>query len=151
MVDDIKLPNKGKFTDVEEIQDEISEPDFVPPEQIVDDGIIDMAVERGTSQTNSNNQDKKSNLKKQSKIKDTIIDIKKWWKNHSKRQKALFIFIGIVVLCLLSFGGYKLYKKLTFVAPPPVVQKVEEALPPPPTTEPSKLTGVEIPIELNKL
>lgn len=152
MVDDIKTPKKGKHADVEEITDDISEPAFVPPEQIADkEEVIDMSEENRTPKSTNSNKNPKKSSKLKAKIKDTIVGIKSWWKGRSKKQKALIIIIGLILLALISFGGYKLYKKLTYKAPPPTVQKVEEAPPPPPTTEPSKLTGVEIPIELNKL
>ncbi len=143
MVNDIKIPNRGESADTENIKEDISEPDFVPPEQITDENaVVVMPKKAGTVP---------SNIKKQSKIKNTLIDIKLWWKDRSKKQKILIILIAAVMLGLLGFGGFKLYKKLTYKAPPQATQKAEVAPAPPPTTEPSKLTGVEIPIELNKL
>lgn len=67
----------------------------------------------------------------------------------TKKQKLAG---GLIVACLLVIGGggvYALTKYLSKSPTPaaPVVQKKEEA---PKTSEPSRLTGVEIPIELNK-
>ncbi len=153
MVDDIKVPQRGKLTDDDDIQSENSEPDFVPPEQIAENNeVIDMADEPGSDSQDSSKQVNKLEQKKQSKIKNSLKDMKLWWKNCSKKQKALIVLLAIIILSLLGFGGYKLYKKITFKAPPKVVQKkVEVPAKPPATTEPSKLTGVEVPFNLNKL
>lgn len=77
-----------------------------------------------------------------------IADIRYW--RPTKKQ----LIIGIPVLLLLIGGGtaaaLTLFRKP--VEQPVVIHKEEPKVePPPPTTEPSKLTGVEVEIEKNKL
>lgn len=69
----------------------------------------------------------------------------------SKKQKIVFALIALVLLVSISGGVYALTKKDPQpTTPAPVVTKSEPAPTPKPTTEPSRLTGVQIDPELNK-
>ncbi len=77
-------------------------------------------------------------------------NVKDWFLGLSRKQK--FIFVGIVAGLLIALAG-----GLFFVLqkPKPTPAKVSQAPAPAPappkTTEPSKLSGVEVPLEKNKL
>lgn len=69
----------------------------------------------------------------------------------SKKQAVIF---GVVVLIAVAGGtGFAIIRKKPAPAPAAMVapEPPPPPPPPPPTTEASRLTGVEIPIELNKL
>lgn len=123
-----------------------SEPDFEPPEEVArQEELIDMANQLETPQTMN-----KLNPTKNLKIKNPFPPLKAWWNRLSKKQKIIAAASLILVLSLLSYGGYKLVNKPAPVKP--VVVKKQAVKPPPkPTTEPSKLTGVTVPIEANLL
>jgi hypothetical protein len=67
-------------------------------------------------------------------------------------SKKQWIIFGVVLLVIIGGGTtFALTRKKPVPAPAVVVAPEPPPPPPPPTTEPSKLTGIEIPIELNKL
>lgn len=149
MVDDIRDKRSSQSGD------EDPEPSFVPPEAVADseEEVIDMGKERlappaKTTETASSNTPKKP--KKPSKLKTWLASGKAWFGKRSKKQKIAMLVGLLIGLCLVGFGAYKLLSKPE-PKPAPVVQKEEVKEPPKPTTEPSKLTGVEVAIELNKL
>lgn len=71
-----------------------------------------------------------------------------WWRNASKKERI--IASTVVAVMLIASGGalYALTKKDP--PPPPPAPVVVKKVEPPKTTEPSRLTGVEIPIATNK-
>lgn len=74
----------------------------------------------------------------------------RWFKNLSKKGKIIF---AIVLLLIIATGTAATLFALRKPAKPVPVAKVEPpapVAPPPPTTEASKLTGVQVKIELNK-
>lgn len=81
---------------------------------------------------------------KQAKPKRHLLP---WFKkiNLSKKQWAIVIAVIIVLVVAGAYGAYKLYKAITKVQP-----QAAQVKPPPKTTEPSRLTGIEIDSELNK-
>lgn len=144
MVDDIRtrgseLP-EPKLKEVDQIvpsPDE--EPAFVPPEEVEkpnlasqEGGFILTATEGPSSQKPSRLQ----------VFKDR-------WNGLTKKRKIIVGVIAGVILLGLAGGVYALVKPDPKPAEPaPVVEQKKEE--PPKTTEASKLTGVEIPIEVNK-
>ncbi len=129
MVDDIRPrgPKPGDENKNLQTPPPPSEPIFVEPEL--------MEQEDGFVITKVSDEDKKGR---------TGFSMK----NLRKRQKVL---LGVVVGVVLIIGGgsaYALTRKSTPAATPTVVQKKEA--PPKPTTEASRLTGVQIPIDVNK-
>lgn len=139
MVDDIrpresqKGENKNPLPILEE---DFHEQEFVPPTLVEkEDGFISSPISSGQG------SDKRFNFK--------LPHI--WFREASRRER---IIGGIIIAVLLVLGGGGVYAANKYFSksadpPTPVVEKNEPA-PPPPTTEPSRLTGVEIPIEVNK-
>jgi hypothetical protein len=79
--------------------------------------------------------------------KNPFKKLARWFKGLTKKQKVIFVLVIVIILGGLSFGLVKALSK----KPATVVQKSEEKKPEPPkTTEPSKLTGVTVPIDMNK-
>lgn len=75
--------------------------------------------------------------------------IKKFWNKLNKKQR---IFAGIfsgIVLILIAVGIIALTNKKPSPAPAVEAPKAIEIIPPK-TTEPSRLTGLEVPVEFNK-
>ena len=150
MVDDIKLPEKGKRSLSIETEDVVPEPSFSPPEVIAhEDEIIDMADEAMTEKKSDKIRGKKTTNKKPSKIRDLFIVIKLWWKARSKKQKILLVLLALLLAAALSYGGYALFIKQEPTAAV-VVVKEEKKEPPKPTTEASQLTGIQVPIGSNQ-
>lgn len=84
--------------------------------------------------------------KKKIHHKITEFGMKLW--PESKKQRIIGAIIIVVILIAGTAGVYALKQHFNKNTPQPaVVVKKEE---PPKTTEPSRLTGVEIPIEVNK-
>lgn len=131
MVDDIRPP-KPKIEDENKklkVHSAPIEPTFVEPDLVAEqDGFV---------------------LTKEKKLEDTPPKRKFSLKNLSKKDKMT---AGLIALAVLVVGGGSTFALTRRdPAPPPapvVVQKKVE--PPKPTTEPSRLTGVVIPIETNK-
>lgn len=72
---------------------------------------------------------------------------KRWLKSLTKKQKIIICIVAALLLTGSCIGGYVLIIKK------PAEKIIIEAkkTPPKPTTEPSKLTGITVPIETNKL
>lgn len=146
MKDDIRDPNQSRPTDDD------PEPSFVPPEQVAADEVTIDMTETGPENPGPEATEKKPpKNKRPSKLAAKLRGIKTWFSARSKQQK-IAILIGLVLgLALAGFGLYTVFGK-SAPPPQPVVEKKEEVKEPPkPTTAPSRLTGVEVPIELNKL
>lgn len=152
MVDDIKLPGKGKRSAGVEVDDSTPEPSFTPPEAIArEEELIDMAaLETGKDKSKqSGSKDQKSKAKKTSIFKTQYSKLRTWWKGRSKKQKIIIAAVGVLLLAGLGAGAYALLQKPAPAPPPVAKEEVKE--PPKPTTEPSHLTGVTVPIESNLL
>ncbi len=116
------------------------EPAFVPPDLVdQESGFVEIPKEQATE--NPTKETLKDKFKKLGNIS---------YKHATKKQKIIGAIILATLLIAGSAGVYALQKHLS--KPEPVVKEPPKAevAPPPPTTEASKLTGVEIPIELNK-
>lgn len=70
------------------------------------------------------------------------------WPSHLSKKKQLII-AGLLIVLIGGIIGFFVYTQL-FAKPAPVTTAPAVAPPPPPTTEASKLTGVEVAIDLNK-
>lgn len=83
------------------------------------------------------------------KTKNPFKKLHRWFKKLTKKKKALVIFVAIILIGSIGFAAYKVLAK---DKPVPVVEKKEEVKEEVvvPTTEPSKLTGLTVPIEMNK-
>lgn len=162
MVDDIKLPKRGKQSVEVEPDDVSPEPSFTPPEVIAhDEEVIDMAkLEKGKSNDMKAEAGRRKPAEKKpsvfknqfSKFKTFLAGIKPWWKDRSKKQKILIAVASLLLVILLGAGGYLVFGRSKPVPKAaPVVAKEEVKEPPKPTTEPSHLTGVHVPPEYNLL
>lgn len=75
----------------------------------------------------------------------------KWFKSKTKRQKIIIGAVSAILFIAICFGAwFGLLKSAPVVEPEPA-QKIEVVEPPKPVTEASRLTGVQISLELNKL
>lgn len=142
MVDDFRGPKRSDIG----MDPKIKEPSFAPPEAVAQqEEVIEMPDELYKPVTGSKNSGNRNPLK-------YLVVIKEKWLGLTKKQK---IIAGVAVLFLLALivGGAIMLTRKTAPKPAPVVEKIEEKVvePPKPTTEPSKLTGVQVPIEINKL
>ena len=128
------------------MEPEAEEPSFSPPEAVAQqEEVIDMAGESDKPVTGPKNSGNKNPLK-------YLAVIKEKWLALTKKQKIIVggaALLGVV----LAIGGIVVLTRKPAPKPAPVVQKIEEKAPEPPkpTTEPSKLTGVQVPIEYNQL
>ena len=123
------------------------EPNTAPPDEpIVEVPEVDSLIKNNSGAIGSESGRKRGKIKKTA---HSFLErgLALW--PSSKKQKIAGGLIVAVLLIGGSGGIYALMKNLSESPTPtaPVVQKKEE---PPKTTEPSRLTGVEIPIELNK-
>ena len=71
-------------------------------------------------------------------------------KKLSKKEKIIFGSLAVVFLIVLGGSIYAITRPAPEVKEPVIAEKKEEPPKPKPTKEPSKLTGVDIPIETNK-
>lgn len=150
MVDDIKLPGKGKRSAGVEADDSTPEPSFTPPEAIArEEELIDMAAMETGKEKLEKEKVNKPQGKKPSKLKGALNRVKLWWKGRSKKQKIIIVVAGVLLVAGLGAGAYALLQKPAPTPSPAAKAEVKE--PPKPTTEPSHLTGVTVPIESNLL
>lgn len=116
----------------------VEEPDFVTPEEVASK---DAQIESTTGISGSSKPPKKP----WARIADR-------WKKLSQKQQILVIVIAGTVLIGGTAGALAIFQK---DPPPPAPVVIREAPkpvePPKPTTEASRLTGVQISPELNKL
>lgn len=73
-----------------------------------------------------------------------------WWRKASKKER---IIGGVIIAVLVLAGGggiYAIKKHYSHKPEPPTQAQAVEKPEPPKTTAPSKLTGVEIPLEIAK-
>lgn len=87
---------------------------------------------------------------KQENKKQKNNPIKTFWNNLNNKQKkiAYGFFGGIIIIIGVSI--FALTNQKPKPAPIAETPKVSEVIPPPKATEPSRLTGLEVPIENNK-
>ncbi|MDQ2973263.1 MAG: DUF3048 domain-containing protein [bacterium] len=118
------------------MKDDFKEPAFVEPEE--------MAAKESSPAPEKLNRPEASKTSLTTKLKNK-------WGKASKNQRIAFVVAAVLVLSSVAFGIYQIISpKPLPPAPEPIVEapKVEE--PPKPTTEPSRLSGVEVSIELNQ-
>lgn len=148
MVDDIRprepnLPvEKNKEPEPESFTEENPEPAFVPPNLVDEEQGFVSAPKKPTASTDS----KQSKL---AALREKLGNVS--FKQATKKQK---IIGGAVAAVLLIVGGGGIYALQKHFSRPavvtPVVAVEKKVEPPKPTTEASRLTGVQIPIETNK-
>lgn len=102
----------------------------------------------GSDQQQKNNDPNLSKPKATKHKKNPIA----WFKGLSRKKRFLFIGIVVVLLACSGAGAYALLNK----SKSPTPQAAQATPPPPPptppkTTEPSKLSGVEVPLDKNKI
>lgn len=85
--------------------------------------------------------------KKSSKLKTLKSRLIHWRPTRKQAIIGGIVLAGLVAL----YWGLVANKKEAPPAPAPVVEQKKEEAPPKPTTEPSRLTGVQVPIALNQL
>lgn len=142
MVDDFRGPKRPDIG----MEPKAEEPSFAPPEAVAQqEEVIDMRRGSGKPVTGTNGSSNKNPLK-------YLVAIKEKWLGLTKKQKIIAGIAGLFLLVLIVGGVVMLTRKPAPKAAP-VVEKIEEKVvePPKPTTEPSKLTGVQVPIEYNLL
>lgn len=148
MVDDIRprepnLPvEKNKEPEPESFAEETPEPAFVPPSLVEqEEGFVSASRKPLVS--------KDSKLSRLAGLREKLGTVS--FKHATKKQK---IVGGAIAAVLLVAGGGGIYALQKHFARPavvtPVVTVEKKAEPPKPTTEASRLTGVQIPIETNK-
>ncbi len=113
------------------------EPDFVTPEEVASNDAQTQKTSGGSDPSKTPKKGKFSLLGK--------------WKNLSKKQRIIVFAIIGVVLIGATLLALTVFKKDPPPPPPVVVKEVPKPEPPKPTTEASRLTGVQITPELNKL
>ncbi len=158
MVDDILPPKREGRPDGYEAEESLPEPSFTPPEVIAhQEEVIDMSV-AGLEKDKQVKEGEKTNGKEKSskrpgKLKLWIGDLKYWWNQRSKKQKLILGAVAAGLVIGIGIGSFMLlHKSKPAPKPAPVVQKKEEVKEPPkPTTEPSHLTGMQVPPEYNLL
>lgn len=140
MFDDIRPTKKyeqsyAKIDRSQEEEVDPPEPRFQPPDSLVDDEIV--------METPKPNKPKK-------KGKGNRVRLPAWFQKLSRKQQLI-----IGAISLLVIGGVVsavVFRHKPTPAPAPIVkQEPAPEPPPPPTTTPSRLTGVEVPIELDKV
>lgn len=90
--------------------------------------------------------------KKPGKLTLLINDLKYWWNQRTKKEKIILAAVAAGILIGLGIGGYLVLKDKPAPKPAPSTNKKEEVkAPPKPTTEPSHLTGMQVPPEYNLL
>lgn len=140
MMDIIKEPKKP----IERNDNPKSEPNY-------DFGINDQQEETITSTKSSEDVDKSEVPPEKDELpksKKRSFNPWKKWKKLNKRQRLTAISIVGIFLISGTAAGLAIFVK---DPSPPAPVSITPKKAPPPTTEPSRLTGVEIPIELNKL
>lgn len=151
MNNDIRMPQRSGSAGNEPPHND-EEPSFSPPETVVQqEELIDMSGIPEEATVDSKNPKKQITGFKN--IPNPIIKLKTWVKKLSKKQQILFGVVSAVVLVLIGGGlVMALHKPKPAPKPAPVVTKQEvKKEPPKPTTEPSRLTGVQVPVEYNLL
>lgn len=130
----------------------------------------DFLVKPGDDERSQNQQE--PNLRKDETGSVPVLDSKKdkakgvqkllgapkkgwhWIKfQHTKLNRTQKILVYGILLVLVFGGlaaGYQLWFKSRELPPEAPGQATAKPEPPPPTTEPSRLTGVEVPIDMNK-
>lgn len=157
MVDDIRPGERPQETNsFRKIQNpEVDEPAFVPPEVVAErserqseDGSILEDDSGGIGVGGIPPRNSPSSKRARRRFHDFI---KKVWPN-TKRGRIIASIVLLFIVAGASGGAYELLHKKPAAptAKAPVVEKKPAAPPPKPTTEPSRLTGVQIPLELNK-
>lgn len=73
-----------------------------------------------------------------------------WFKSLSKKKKIIVIIALVFLLSGVVAGAWFVFLKPKPEPPKPVAAVQPKPEPPKPTTEPSKLTGVEVKIEMNQ-
>ncbi len=121
-----------KVADDDKLLNQVS-PDLPGPDPKLDEEDMTLAADKPPKETGS--------------TKNPFKKFGRWFKGLNKKQKAIFIFVVLLVLAGIGFGAVKALNK---PKPAPVVQKEEKVEPPKPTTEPSKLTGIQVPFDMNK-
>ena len=142
MVDDIRPPARNNLGDD---KDKNLEPLKVqePPQEVIDEATVDVAKEEeGFVVVPERGKRKPKNPFKALGCKIS---------SFSKKQKNIFLVIIILLIGASGAGAYALLNKKEPVVVPVTPVVIEKKIEPPkPTTEASRLTGVQIPIELNK-
>lgn len=127
-----------KNLNVSRFSKESQEPDFKSPEEIAT-AEDQLAGEEDTQLASENNDTQNSEPKKSRKF---------WSKNLTKKQKIILIVLLIVILLGLLFAAWKWKsRKMPATNNEPVAVKEEEPIA---TTEPSKLSGREVALDVNK-
>jgi len=152
MIDDIRPPrnadskiNTPKPPD--ETNDVVPEPPFVRPEEI--SGAEDSLLRDNTGSIGLGSSEPKDIPDTDSwKSRFLSRGLKLW--PTTKKQKIIGAAIAAVLIVSGGGGVYALNKHFNTSKPQAAAPVVEKVVEPPKTTEASRLTGVEIPIETNK-
>lgn len=136
-MNDITAPKKQKRSSSSNDNNlAVDEPAFLPPELLADEDAPDLD----------------SNPPRQDSIDDEQ-PVKKNWKRflpHDRKQWIIVAIAGIILVVALGGGVIAITSKKKPV-PPQIVKSVPQPPAPKPTTEASRLTGVQVAFELNKL
>ena len=154
MVDDIRNPKRPN-TDMKKKKSKYTpgEAPFIPPAMVALEEEVIESTEFGVRSTEPKTESKKPRFAGITVLGAQYSVLKNWWHAKSKKQKIALVSALAVSLALLGTAGYFVFLK---PKPAPYVAPVEKAVeapvePPKPTTEPSKLTGVTVPLEMNLL
>lgn len=130
-----------------------SEPTFVPPDAVHDnqparktmpDAEATAAAKKIVGFSASQKVAKKKTL---SSSRNPIVWLKDRWGGLSKRGKIIGVAVALALIGGSIAAGVMLWPEKPAPPPPPVVVKKVE--PPKPTTEASKLTGLQVPFDVN--
>lgn len=162
MVDDIRLnakkpANQAAKPSTKKAATAPQEPVFVPPDAVRDSETpekptepaeeVNQDINKGVGFGTQTKADKKKQL---NSSRNPIVWVKGKWSGLSKRGKIIAVAIAVGLVGSVAAASIIFWPDKPAPPPPaPVVEKKVE--PPKPTTEASKLTGLQVPFDINKL
>lgn len=164
MIDDFSKPPSNKlggqrkkpnnededfFPDLSKAAKPATEPSFATPEEVAAeddkfDETIDLSNEHDAPSSNKDNPGKQPSKPHKDRWWTRFNN---WFKGLSKKKKALFIIIVLLILVGVEAGIYALLSGRNPVEQVPIAQPKEK---PKPTTVASNLTGLQVAPELNE-
>lgn len=143
MVNDFRVRKRQAIKLSKKQEDVHPEPKFSPPDEIASKEESIMLPDDNTKTSSTKN-------KRFGFVTDVIDKVKTRWGRYDKKTKIIIVCLLTLLVSGASYGIYALLKPEHKPQPQVVKQEVKKE-PPKPTTEPSKLTGVQVAPEINQL